>query len=222
MGAGMKSKRLVRVGLPAVLAVAIVGFAGHRAINAADHFDPPGRTGTDTNTVGFDVAADIADLYAFHDAANVYVALGFGGPSRPQLPAFYDPDVLYMINISNAGARTDTEFPIEIRFGRDGINPGIQVRNLPGGVSIEGPVERNLTTANGITVRAGLFDDPFFFDPQGLRESRATGNLSFNNQRNRFANENSTFVILSIPRGLIDRGQPLDIWSSSARIRGAA
>ena len=150
----------------------------------------------------------------------MYIAISFGGPSAITLPGFYDPDVLYTINVSNAGARTDTEIPIEIRFGRDGVNPGVEVRNLPGGGSIQGPVERNLTTASGIVVRAGLFDDPFFFDPQGLRDSRATGNLSFNNMRNRFANLNSTFVVLSIPRALIDRGQPLDIWTSSARIRG--
>jgi hypothetical protein len=203
-----------------VLAFSAVAFVGHRALEAADHFDPPGRVGTDTNTAGLDVAADIADVYAFHDANNVYLAVGFGGPSAPSLPAFYDPDVLYTINVSNAGERTDTEFPIEIRFGRDGVNPGIEVRNLPGGGSIQGPVERNLTTNSGIVVRAGLFDDPFFFDPQGLRESRATGTLSFNNMRNRFANLNTTYVILSIPRALIDRGQPLDIWASSARIRG--
>jgi hypothetical protein len=205
--------------LPGMLTLAAIAFVGHRGLQAADHFDAPARVGTDTNTAGLDVAADIADLYAFHDASNVYLALGFGGPSATTLPAFYDPDVLYMINVSNTGARTDTEIPIEIRFGRDGVNPGIQVKNLPGGITIEGPVERNLTASNGVTVRAGLFDDPFFFDPQGLRESRATGTIQFNNKRDRFAKLNSTFVVISIPRALIDRGQPLDIWSSSARIR---
>lgn len=210
---------IVRVAVPSALVIAMLAFAVERATNAADHFDPPLRVGTDTSTAGLDIAADIADLYAFHDAANVYLAVGFGGPSATTLPAFYDPDVLYTINVSNAGSRTDTEFPIEIRFGRDGANPGVEVRNLPGNVIVQGAVERNLTTANGIVVRAGLFDDPFFFDPQGLRETRATGNLAFNNRRNRFAGLNSTFVVISIPRGLIDRGQPLDIWTTSARIR---
>ena len=216
----MKPKQIFRIIVPCVVALAGAALIGNRALEAADHLDPPGRVGSATTTVGFDVAADIADIYAFHDASNVYLAISFGGPSASTLPGFYDPDVLYTIHVSNAGARTDTEFPIEIRFGRDGVNPGIEVRNLPGGGSIQGPVERNLTTANGIVVRAGLFDDPFFFDPQGLRDSRATGNLSFNNTRNPFANMNATFVVLSIPRALIDRGQPLDIWTSSARIRG--
>jgi hypothetical protein len=214
----MDLSSVARVALPSALAVALLAFVAERATNAADHFDPPLRVGTDTNTAGLDVAADIADLYAFHDAANVYLAVSFGGPSATTLPAFYDPDVLYTINVSNAGSRTDTEFPIEIRFGRDGANPGVEVRNLPSNAIIQGPVERNLTSSNGIMVRAGLFDDPFFFDPQGLRETRATGNLAFNNQRNRFAGLNSTFVIIAIPRVLINQGQPLDVWVTSARI----
>lgn len=210
---------IARVALPSALVVTMLAFAVERATNAADHFDPPLRVGSDTNTAGLDVAADIADLYAFHDANNVYLAVGFGGPSAITLPGFYDRDVLYTINVSNNGLRTDTEFPIEIRFGRDGANPGVEVRNLPGNTVVQGAVERNLTAPNGIVVRAGLFDDPFFFDPQGLRETRATGNLAFNNMRNRFGGLNSTFVIISIPRLLIDRGQPLDVWSTSARIR---
>jgi len=210
---------IARVAVPSALVVAMLAFSVERASNAADHFDPPGRTGTPTNTVGFDVAADIADLYAFSDAANVYLAVGFGGPSATNLPAFYDQDVLYTINVSNAGSRTDVEFPIEIRFGRDGSNPGIQVRNLPGNTVVQGPVETNLTAPNGIMVRAGLFDDPFFFDPQGLSDTRATGNVAFNNRRDRFAGLNTTFVVIGIPRALIDRGQPLDVWATSARIR---
>lgn len=217
----MKRRQVLRIALPGLLALSAVAFFGHRALDAADHFDPPGRVGSASNTTGLDIAADIADLYAFHDANNVYLVIGFGGPSATTLPAFYDPDVLYMINVSNSGARTDTEIPIEIRFGRDGTNPGIQVRNLPGGGTIEGPVERNLTNSNGVVVRAGLFDDPFFFDPQGLNDSRATGTLAFNNRRDRFAGLNTTFVLISVPRALIDRGQPLDIWSSSARVRAS-
>lgn len=215
-----KLRSTVRVAAASLLAIGALAFVAHRGLNAADHFDPPARVGTDISTAGLDVAADIADLYAFYDASNVYLTLGFGGPSATNLPAFYDPNVLYMINVSNAGSRTDTEFPIEIRFGLDGNDPGIEVRNLPGTPGIQGPVERNLVTSNGIMVRAGLFDDPFAFDPQGLRDTRSTGNLSFNRIRNPFGMRNTTFVVIAIPRPLIDRGQPLDIWSSSARFRG--
>jgi hypothetical protein len=210
--------RLLRVAVPAALALTALAFVGNRIVIAADHFDPPARVGT---TVGntIDIAADIADLYAFYDADNVYIALSFAGPADPAIPATYDRNVLYTINVSNAGARTDAEVPIEVRFGFDGIFPGIRVTGLPGG-TITGPVETNLTAANGVVVRAGLFDDPFFFDQQGFLETRQTGTLAFNNQRNTFAGRNDTFITFSIPRSLIDRGQPLDIWATTARIGG--
>jgi hypothetical protein len=210
--------RLLGVVVPSALALSVVAFGVHRTVVAADHFDPPARVGLVVGQT-IDVAADIADLYAFHDANNVYIALSFAGPSDPQLPAFYDRNVLYTINVSNAGSRTDTEIPIEIRFGFDGIFPGIQVTGLPGG-TVRGPVETNVTTANGIVIRAGLFDDPFFFDQQGFIETRQTGTLAFRNNRTPFHGRNDTFVVFSVPRPLIDRGQPLDIWATTARIGG--
>ena len=211
------SKRWLMAGMSAVLVTGL-SLMSQRSSEAADHFDPPARVGT---AVGnhTDPAADIADLYAFHDAANVYIALNFGGPSDPQVPAFYDRNVLYTINLSNDGNRTTTEFPIDIRFGFDGAAPGVRVSGLPpAGGTISGPVETDLTGVNNIVVRAGLFDDPFFFDQLGLIQTRMTGNIAFNNQRNPFAGRNITFVVLQIPRGLVDRGQKLDVWATSARI----
>ena len=208
--------------LGAILAVSAVGFAGYRAIDAADHLDPPARTDPAVDPTP-DRAADIADIYVFHDANNLVLALTFGGPQATTLPAIYDRDVSYIINISNAGARTDAEIPIEIRFGLDGPNPGVQVTGLPPGGSgaIRGPVERDLTNASGIIVRAGLFDDPFFFDSQGLRESRTQGVLRFNNRRSFFDSQNITGVIIQIPRPLVENGtNKLDIWTTSARIGG--
>jgi hypothetical protein len=134
----------------------------------------------------------------------------------------FDRDVLYTINISNAGSRVDAEIPIEIRFGVDPQgNRGVQVSNLPGGGVIRGPVEQNLQSSNNIIVRAGLFDDPFFFDSQGLRESRTMGTLRFNNQRSFFDNQNITAVVIQIPRPLVQNGSnALDIWTTSARFGG--
>jgi len=203
--------------LPAVATMAL-SMTVHQPIVAADHFDPPARVGTVFGSHP-DPAADIADLYVFHDAANLYIALNFGGPSDPATPPFYDRNVLYTINMSNDGNRTTVEALFEIRFGRDGQFTGVQVTGLPSdGRTVSGPVEVNLQAGNGVVVRAGLFDDPFFFDQMGLIQTRQTGNLAFSNQRNPFGNRNATFVVLQIPRGLIDLGQPLDFWATSARI----
>lgn len=203
-----------------VLAVAALSFASYRVIDAADHFDSPPRTDplVDTNP---DFAADIADVYTFHDATNFVVILTFSGPAAANNPGRYDRDVLYTINLSTSGSRTDAEFPIEVRFGYNASNqPGVRVTGLPpNGGTLTGSVETTMTASNGILFRAGLVDDPFFFDLQGFRETRAMGTLRFNNQRNFFNGQNDTAIIIQIPRSLLGSNQ-VDVWATTARFGG--
>ena len=131
--------------------------------------------------------------------------------------------MLYTINVSNASPRTTPNIPIEIRFGQgSGSNTiGVQVKGIPGvDGAIEGAVETNLTN-DGVCVRTGLFDDPFFFDLQGFRDTLSTGTLSFNNQRDFFAGQNLTTIVISIPRDRIENGTNLvDVWATTARFGG--
>ncbi|WP_379923296.1 DUF4331 family protein [Erythrobacter sp. R86502] len=191
-------------------------------LTAADHLDPPGRTNPADDTTP-DKAADIADVFAWHTATDINLVLTFAGPQATNLPATYDPNVLYTINVSNAAPRTTPNIPIEIRFGQgSGSNTfGLQVKGLPGVTgAIEGAVETDLVK-DGVRVRAGLFDDPFFFDLQGFRDTVATGTLSFNNQRDFFAGQNLTAVVISIPRSRIENGANLvDVWATTARFGG--
>lgn len=196
-------------------------FAG-AGLTAADHLDPPGRTNP-ANDATPDKAADIADVFAWHTATDVNLVLTFAGPQAANLPAVYDPNVLYTINVSNASPRTTPNIPIEIRFGQGAgsNNFGVQVRGLPGVTgAIEGAVESDLSK-DGVRVRAGLFDDPFFFDLQGFRDTLSTGTLSFNNQRDFFAGQNLTAIVISIPRSRIENGANLvDVWATTARFGG--
>ena len=191
-------------------------------LTAADHLDPPSRTDPSVDTTP-DKPADIADLYAWHDDSRVYMILTFAGPQATDMPATYDPDVLYTINLSNAAPRTATNVPIYIRFGpgNDAGEVGVQVSGVPGsGGPIEGSVESTIEQ-NDVMVRAGLFDDPFFFDLQGFKETRDTGTLSFNKDRNFFAGQNLTAVAISIPRDRIENGtNPIDIWAETGRLGG--
>ncbi|MEL7690592.1 DUF4331 family protein [Citromicrobium bathyomarinum] len=189
---------------------------------AADHLDPPSRTDPSVDSTP-DRAADIADLFAWHDADNVYLAMTFAGPQATDQPATYDPDVLYTINVSNDSPRTTADYPIYVRFGPGaGSNEyGVQVTGIPG-VSgpIVGSVEKTLTQ-DGVTVRAGLFDDPFFFDLQGFRDTASTGTLSFDSSRDFFAGQNLTAIVISIPRDRIENGtSPIDVWGTTARFGG--
>jgi hypothetical protein len=216
----MRISRLVlAIGLPALALASGALLLTPLGTPAADHLDPPGRADptVDPNP---DAAADLADVYAFFDATDVVFAVTFGGPAATNLPAAYDRDVLYTLHLSNDGDPATTEFPVQIRFGFDGTSPGVQVTGLPGNVTIQGPVETNLQQ-NGITVRAGLFDDPFFFDSQGLRESRQMGTIRFSNKRSFFDSKNITAVIIQMPRALIQNGNKrVHIWSQAGRIGG--
>ena len=76
-------------------------------------------------------------------------------------------------------------------------------------------------------VYAGLRDDPFFFDSQGLRESRNAplttpppGAIRFSNTRSFFAAKNITVVAIEIPRSRLGAGTNLDIWNTTARFGG--
>lgn len=213
--------KAVLLGMTTLVAVGGVSLvAVDRGLFAADHLDPPARTDPDVDLTP-DKAADIADVYTWHTDRYLIIALTFAGPQATNLPASFDRDVLWTINISNDANPFTTEFPIDIRFGQDGTAYGVRFAGVPGSTGpIEGPVETDLHQGD-VTVRAGLFDDPFFFDLQGFRATRSTGNLSFNNQRNFFAGQNLTAVVLQIPRSAVENGtNKIRIWATSARFGG--
>ena len=213
-----RSKRLAAGIFAATVVLAIASIAP-RGIDAADHLDAPTRTDPAFDGTP-DRPADIADIYAWHTPTHLILALTFAGPNPAGEAGTYDRDVLYEINLSTDGIAQTTEVPIRIRFGFDGNRPGVQVTGLPGGASVQGPVEETLTV-NNMLVRAGLFDDPFYFDLQGFRETRSTGTLRFNSQRDFFAGQNDTAVVIQIPRPMIQQGnQLIHVWSAASRFGG--
>lgn len=215
-----RSKLTLAAATTAIALGAVLFVPGQLALSA-DHLDPPMRTDILVDSTP-DTAADIADIYAFQDANNLYLISTFGGPSATTLPAFYDRDVLHTLNISTSLPATSSDITIRFRFG-PGANPGetgISVENVPGvNGAIVGPVEQILTK-DGVRVYAGLRDDPFFFDSQGLRESRTMGVLRFNNMRSFFGSKNITVVALEIPRSRLNNATALDIWNTTARFGG--
>jgi len=122
----------------------------------------------DTNE---DVAADIVDFYAWREPGlggvgtdTVVAVLTF-----PIIDGGFDPDVLYWIHIA---ADEDT-YDIDVRFGRNQAGDwGVRFANLPEiDGPIVGPIDTTLDLGNGATVRAGLFDNPAFFDRDGFEDT---------------------------------------------------
>lgn len=189
---------------------------------AADHLDPPARTDPSMDSTP-DRAADIADLFAWHTDTSVVLALTFAGPQSTDNPGTYDRDVIYTINLSNAAPRTSADMPIHVRFGPGTTegSQGVSIEGLPGVTgALTGAVETNLMQ-DGVKARAGLFDDPFFFDLQGFKDTAATGTLSFDSTRDFFAGQNLTGVVIEIPKDRIANGDnPVDVWATTARFGG--
>lgn len=213
-----KKPYLLAGGLSALVLGAMLLLPGERT-QSADHLDPPSRT-SPMQTETPDRAADIADVFAWAEGGNLNMILTFAGPADADSPATYDRDVLYRFNVSTDGDATSTEQMIEARFGQDGSgNNGIQITGLPGAMTISGPVETNLTSGS-YRVRAGLFDDPFFFDLQGFLETRDTGELRFSSNRDFFAFQNVTAIVIQAPLDSFDATGPIAVWADTARFGG--
>jgi hypothetical protein len=209
---------LAAAGLITVAASAF--FATEWRATAADHFDPPTRTDP-TVVSNPDIAIDIADIYVWHTADSFVMAMTFAGPQPATRAPTYDPDVLYTINISNAGFPTDPEIQIRYRFGKDAAgNVGVQIMGLPDdpATPLVGPVEQTLTR-NGILARAGLYDDPFFFDVEGFRMTRSSGTLMFDKNRDLFNGQNDTAMVVQLPLSMVKNGnEQINVWVTTARI----
>ncbi|WP_157083027.1 hypothetical protein [Novosphingobium lentum] len=204
------------IGLTALLLV-----PGSLALGA-DHLDPPGRTDAAVDTTP-DVPADIADVFAWHSNGTVKIAMTFAGPQPVGAPMFYDRNVLYKINISNALPADTADIVIKARFGKgSGANDwGVRFEGIPGvNGTIEGPVEQTLVK-DGVKARVGLFDEPFFFDLIGFRETKSLSTIRIRNDRNFFDGQNDTAIVLEIPEANFGTNPtPLGIWGQTLRFGG--
>lgn len=202
-------------------ALAAIAFVPSDSAMSADHLDPPTRTDAGFDTTP-DVPADIADVFAWHSNGTVKIAMTFAGPVATTDPLHYDRDVLYKVHISTKAPGTSDEFTIRARFGKGGGDKdwGVRFEGVPGVGTIEGPVEKTLVK-DGVKARAGLFDEPFFFDLIGFRETRSFGQLRIRNNRNFFDGQNDTAIVFEIPDANFGSDvSKLEIWGQTLRFGG--
>ena len=178
---------------------------------AADHGEAP--------LTKADLAADIADVYAWHEGDKLYAAITYDGIKPPVAgqKGTFDTGVLYTLHIDNDGDFV-SDIEVKARYFRFGSFTGVLVSGLPGGLPfLLGPVERVVRFGN-VKFFAGLRDDPFFFDLEGFRQTLQTGTLAFNGQRDTFAGKNATSLVLQMDLSRALRGgKKLNIWATTAR-----
>lgn len=172
-----KNKWITALGATALVAAAVQ--LQPQVVTAADHADAP--------LTEADVAADIADVYAWHtDRGTVVMIMTFAGLRAGGDDPVYDPDTLYTIHVDNTADPdekaqftdndndNESDIQIRVRFGQNNLEEwGVQFNGVPGAddETFDGYVQTELTNGSA-TVFAGDFEDPFFFDLQGFRDTR--------------------------------------------------
>ena len=213
-----------------LLLVAAAGLGVTRFITASDH--------KDSMLLAGDPAADIADMYTFRsptNPANVVLAMTVSGfiPPSEASTTFFDPNVLYQWKIDNDG---DAVEDLVIQAFVTGTG-GHQVMHFRGPAKaseigsttrvIEGPetatvaVSNTATpiaaTRNGMTVFAGVRDDPFFFDLVQFKKIIAGQATSFRNPGvDTFAGTNVLAIVVELPSSMLG-GTKLGVWGSTSR-----
>ncbi|MCI0433548.1 MAG: DUF4331 domain-containing protein [Gemmatimonadetes bacterium] len=221
-----------RIGLAAVVGVTGAAGLAHWA-GAADHRDSVALTA--------DTKADIADVYSFRSPANpnhvvlVMTVDGLIPPSETGMH-FFDPDVLYQWKIDNNG---DAREDLVIQARAVGSGPGQQMRfrgpaapSLRGAesvllsgrdvgrVTVSRSFEPIISTDAGISVFAGLRDDPFFFDLAQFRAILAGQASGFRNPGiDSFAGTNILAIVIELPAVLLG-GPDLNVWGTTSRPAG--
>jgi hypothetical protein len=178
---------------------------------AADHLDAPVLRQPNVGD------RDINDVYVFQSPANpsnsvlVMTVNPFSGmvnPAGTMSGGTFGPSVEYQLLVDNNGdAAPDVTYNATFTapLGNSQTLTLTRTQNATTSPFASGPTETNIAIAGGGTVRAGLFDDPFFFDLVGFNNG-----LNFTGA-DTFAGANVSAIVLEVPSA--DLGaQNVGVW----------
>jgi len=219
------SPRRVTLLLAGVITLGVAGW-----LAASDHRDSALLTA--------DRAADIADLYTFRSSTNpdnVVLVMTVSGliPPPEAGTTFFDPGVLYQWKIDNNGDAVE-DLVIQAFVTGSGANQvmhfrgpaapivkGAEARVLPGPETATVRVSHDATpivvSRGGMTVFAGVRDDPFFFDLTRFKEIIVGHETSFRNPGvDAFAGTGVLALVVELPSALLG-GSQIGIWGTTSR-----
>lgn len=184
----MKSSNWATAARIAPIAVIVATGAmliGNRWLGASDHIDAPITTGAQS--------ADIADVYSFRsptNSANIVLALTISGvQTAPDMllgQSLFAENTLYQFKIDNDGDAIEDLFiqgfvvgsgadqTLFLRGPAAPVTVGAQAQIVTGpemSVEVSTTATPTVATANGVSLFAGLRDDPFFSTSPGSTRS---------------------------------------------------
>ena len=160
-------KKISKIGLYSLTALALIFGLVALPAGAADHLDAPGLT-----PPGGDTRLDINDVYAFRSPSNpantvlIMTVIPLAGVLND---GTFHPDASYDIMIdTNGDAKEDMMYRATFSAPDASLAQSVTLRRVGAGagsgVLASGQTGQNIAVKGGGTVRAGVFDDPFFFD----------------------------------------------------------
>ena len=160
-------KKFLTVGLYGLLALVLVFGLVAVPTRAADHLDAPGLT-----PPGGDTRLDITDVYAFQspsNPSNTVLVMGVNPLAGVLNDGTFRSGASYELKIDSDGdAKEDLTYKVTFSAPDGSLQQGVTLRNLPahggGSVLAKGQTGQNISIPGGGMLRAGVFDDPFFFD----------------------------------------------------------
>lgn len=173
-------------------------------LRAADHLDAPALSGMGD--------VDINDLYVFQSPSNpdntvmILTVNPFAGAVSG---TSFSSDARYEFSIDNDGdAVADVTYTTT--FGAlSGGSQSLMTSRTSGGTTApyaSGSTEMDIATPGLGTIRAGLFDDPFFFDLTGFQNG-----LNFTGE-DAFAGANVSAIVLEAPSSELG-GPNIGVWA---------
>jgi len=160
-------KKLSTIGLYGLLALALAFGLVAVPTRAADHLDAPGLT-----PPGGDTRLDITDVYAFQspsNPSNTVLVMGVNPLAGVLNDGTFRSGASYELKIDSDGdAKEDLTYKVTFSAPDGSLQQGVTLRRIPAGgggsVLAKGQTNQNISIPGGGWIRAGVFDDPFFFD----------------------------------------------------------
>jgi hypothetical protein len=227
----MRKRTLYRAPLLLAIALAAAGAGLARWARAADH--------RDSSVLTANPARDIADIFSFRSPADpgtlvlVMTVSGFIPPAEAST-TFFDPGVLYQWKVDNNGDAVE-DLVVQAFATGTGADQVLHFRGPVApevtGTTSRVPDEDELVqvalstddtpvtaSAGGVTVFAGVRDDPFFFDLAQFNQIIAGGATAFNNPgTDTFAGTNVLALVFEVPIAQLGSSSTLGIWGTTSQ-----
>jgi hypothetical protein len=162
-------KKYLTSGLYSLLTLMLVFGLVAVPASAADHLDAPGTT-----PPGGDTRLDITDVYAFQSPSNpenTVLIMGVNPLAGVLNDGTFHPGAVYEFRIDSDGdAIEDLTYRVTFAALKGSMEQSVTLRSIPGkggGASsmlASGQTGETISIPGGGSIRAGIFDDPFFFD----------------------------------------------------------